>query len=187
MFNALLHMHIKGNLTAAEHRSPITAATMLAAKYLLLLCITSMFSSSTGGGCTRWTDWQRSTIEEMHAHLRLNTDVQFECDCAERAEGIAWVESINGRTDSYSNIYYVFTTKLNSTPLHNPYDQVRCMFDKLRNEKMPQMKRIIDRTNNVKFYGCAYATASRKTLDANGKVSQALTCIYDYTGGRCSR
>ncbi|VDL79078.1 unnamed protein product [Nippostrongylus brasiliensis] len=39
------------------------------------------------------------------------------------------------------------------------------------------IRQLVD--HNVKHYGCAYATDT-KTLDANGKVSQALTCIYEY-------
>ncbi|WKY02267.1 hypothetical protein Q1695_015920 [Nippostrongylus brasiliensis] len=145
---------------------------MCSAKCLLLLLLASRIDVVNSGRCTDLTTWQQSTVQEFQD--RLVSGTKFECDCAERAEGIAWAATINANRDNYEKVYHVFTTTLKGRPLANQYDQLRCMLDKLKNEHSDQIRQ------NVKkgmTYGCAY-TRTPKAPAIMDNVSQALTCVY---------
>ncbi|VDL76554.1 unnamed protein product [Nippostrongylus brasiliensis] len=101
--------------------------------------------------------------------------ITLDCDCAERAEGIASAIAHGGRTDDYSGIYYIVTTTANGTPLRHPSEQVKCMLDELFKEKNSLLTRIIGWTKG-KHYGCSYARYPESVDEGN--VSLALTCIF---------
>ncbi|WKY02268.1 hypothetical protein Q1695_015921 [Nippostrongylus brasiliensis] len=125
-----------------------------------------------GGGCTARTTWQKSTVIDFHKEALDKHNMRFHCDCAERAEGIAWATSRKGIMGYDVARYDVYTTSLVGRPLWNQYHQVQCMLDKLRNQENLKQENIDGR-----MFGCAYARTPEEPEMADN-VSQALTCVY---------
>ncbi|WKY02272.1 hypothetical protein Q1695_015924 [Nippostrongylus brasiliensis] len=125
-----------------------------------------------GGDCTARTMWQQDTVKAFHREALDKKSMKFDCDCAERAEGIAWATAFNANMDYRREIYDTYTTKLVGRPLWNQYQQVKCMLDKLRNQENLKAKDIEGRT-----FGCAYARYPKEPEMADN-ISQALTCVY---------
>ncbi|WKY02251.1 hypothetical protein Q1695_015904 [Nippostrongylus brasiliensis] len=149
-------------------------------KYFVLFFIATLFraSSSHVGKCTPRTEFQLPFINDVFGSYGMTLD----CDCVERAEGIASAKAHGGITDDYSGIYHIVTTTAKGTPLRHPQEQVKCMLDELFKEQNSLLTRIIGWTKG-KHYGCSYA---RYPISGDeGNVSLALTCIFFKLDGRC--
>ncbi|WKY02249.1 hypothetical protein Q1695_015902 [Nippostrongylus brasiliensis] len=144
---------------------------MCATKYLLLLCFLPVVYGANPSGCTIRTIKHWRTATDFFNSI-FPYDVMFDCICAERAEGLAWVTAIGAKTDDYSEYYNIYNiTEIGGDQPEN--ERIKSMLTKIVDAN-PQIMKF----HKNGHYGCAYSTGVVTT-------THVVTCIFKKTSGRC--
>ncbi|WKY02250.1 hypothetical protein Q1695_015903 [Nippostrongylus brasiliensis] len=147
---------------------------MCATKYFLLLCVAAVVYTASISDCTARTKKHQSAVTNFFKNIS-QSNLIFDCLCAERAEGLAWFAAIGATTQDYSRYYNVYSiSETDGNQKEN--ERVKSLLEKLVQEK-PEIK---EEKRKNGYYGCAYSTGVK-----NGNTNHVLTCVFSKTSARC--